>query len=394
MPSPHVIVVGAGPAGIAAAAQLGTVVRTTVVSDDPAAPYNRTAVNKGLLLGAVDRGGLGYPEASALGLVSRLVGRAVALDPGGRKVTVGSEVLPYDAVLVATGAAPVPAPPAWGAGARVHRLHSPDDGLALRERVGPGGRHVVVVGAGLIGTETTGVLHDLGCTVTLVSREASPMRARWGRLVAGWLLEEQRAAGTHLLLGHEVQAIDAADGRVRVRLTGDVEVDADDVVLAIGHTTTLDWLAGTGLVEDGAVPVDRDGRTGVPGVYAAGEASATGPARARHPHWGAALHQGRRAARAILADLGLAEPLHESAWLPSYSSYFRDAKLTVVGDATGYAAEHVVAGEPGPGRWTVALTDGEERLLGVVGVRGARVATRLRDAVRDRAPLAQAIALL
>lgn len=392
MSEPHVVVVGCGAAGTAAGAELGPRVRTTVLDSESEVPYNRTAVNKGLLLGAVDRSGLGYPEATALSGVTHVAGRAAAVDPRARTVTTeDGAAIAYDALLIATGGRPAPAPvPATGA----HRLYSPDDGLALRARVADGGRHVVVIGSGLIGTETAGVLHDLGNEVTVVAREPDPMRARWGSDVADWLLTEHEAAGTHLLLGREVAEIEAGASGASVMLTDGTHVEADEVVLAIGGATELGWLDGTGVAGDGLIAVDPDGRTPVEGIYAAGDVAAVGREAIRHRHWGAALHHGRRAAAAILADLGLAEPRHESPWLPSYSSYFRDAKLTVLGDATGHTAEHVIAGEPGPGRWTVALTDDDERVLGLVGVRGARVVTRLRDAVRARLPLADALALL
>ena len=75
------------------------------------------------------------------------------------------------------------------------------------------------------------------------------------------------------------------------------------VVIGLGVTPAVEYLAGTGLVEKGAVPVDEGMQTRAPDIYAAGDIAAVPDAdweRRRVEHWVVAQRQGQRAARGML----------------------------------------------------------------------------------------------
>jgi hypothetical protein len=166
------------------------------------------------------------------------------------------------------------------------------------------------------------------------------------------------------------------------------------VLVALGVLPATGWLLGSGieLGPDGALAGDAQQRVpGCPGLYAAGDLAAVpGPdgQPIRVEHWGAALAQGRAAARAALADLGLGGPLDALPdGLPSYSTYVHGTKLTVLGwsqRATGELPLHGLASDD---RFAVALHDRRDRLVAAVGVGGARAVNRIRALLDQQAPV-------
>jgi apoptosis-inducing factor 3 len=89
------------------------------------------------------------------------------------------------------------------------------------------------------------------------------------------------------------------------------KVEADFVIIGVGVQPRVEFLEGTGIVENGAVPVDEHMQTRMPGIYAAGDIAALpdpDSGRRRVEHWVAAERQGQRAALCMLdADPGIME---------------------------------------------------------------------------------------
>src|SRR6478609_7978014 len=189
MGTTRVLVVGAGAAGSATAtvlAQAAAELEVVIVGAEDRLPYNRTTVNKGLLSGAVDDAGIALPGMDLPRVTWRLGERVVHLDPVNRSVRLaGGEQLSADAVVIAVGARPRRLPIEDPGGNRMLTLRSADDTARLRDQLTPGAP-VLVVGAGLIGTETSGVLRQAGHAVVLVDAAATPMAPLVGPTVAEW----------------------------------------------------------------------------------------------------------------------------------------------------------------------------------------------------------------
>jgi 3-phenylpropionate/trans-cinnamate dioxygenase ferredoxin reductase component len=400
MGTTRVLVVGAGAAGSAAAtvlAQAAAELEVVIVGAEDRLPYNRTTVNKGLLSGAVDDAGIALPGMDLPGVTWRLGERVVHLDPVNRSVRLaGGEQLSADAVVLAVGARPRRLPVEAPDGNQLLTLRSADDTARLRGQL-TSGAPVLVVGAGLIGTETSGVLRQAGQPVVLVDAAATPMAPLVGPTVAEWILREHRAAGIDVRAGTTVQSLSPrADNSLSVTLSDGTQLTSAVVLTALGVTPDTDWLAGSGVLGDalaGAVAVDGQQRViGRPGLYAAGDAAAVpGPdgRPVRIEHWGAALAQGRAAARTVLADLGAGGPEEHlpAIELPSYSTYVHDTKLTILGWPQLATQEVPLLGRPGDDRFAVALHDQQQRLVGAVGVGGARAVNQIKDLLQRRAPV-------
>jgi 3-phenylpropionate/trans-cinnamate dioxygenase ferredoxin reductase component len=326
----------------------------------------------------------------------------VHLDPTALSVRLSNgEQLAADAVILAVGVRPrrLSLSVDGQAADRIVTLRSAADTGRLRGLL-TRGAPVLIVGAGLIGTETAGVLRHAGHHVVLVDAAATPMAPLVGATVAEWILREHRAAGVDVRPGITLRALSTkADGRLSATFSDGTQAAPHVVVAAPGVAPDTGWLADSGVLGGdaaGALTVDDQHRVlGWPGVYAAGDVAAVpGPdgTPVRIEHWGAALAQGCVAARAVLTDLGLREPTGERppANLPGYSTYVHGRKLTILGWPQLATGEMPLLGTPGDDRFAVALHDDDHRLVAAIGVGGARAVNRVKDLLQRRAPVTEA----
>ena len=273
---PAVVVVGASLAGLRAVEELrhrGFDGPITVVGAEPHLPYDRPPLSKQLLAGewGLDRVALTVPTPGGLdglGVDWRLGTRAVGLDTARRRVALeGGEELPYDGLVIATGATPRRLPGTDGL-AGVHTLRTLDDALAIRAELDAGAGRVVVIGAGFIGAEVAATCRARGHAVTLLEALPVPLERALGREMGTVVAELHRDHGVDLRLGVGVAGFEG-DGRVeRVRLADGSAVPADLVVVGIGVSPATDWLAGSGLALDDGVVCDAT-TLAAPGIVVA-----------------------------------------------------------------------------------------------------------------------------
>jgi NADPH-dependent 2,4-dienoyl-CoA reductase/sulfur reductase-like enzyme len=338
-----VLVVGAGQAGARAAETLrseGYQGRIVLVGDEPVPPYERPALSKELLAG------LREPEALALKEVAayehqeielRLGRRVLRLDRGEALLDDGN-LVPWDAVVLATGARARSLPGRAPAG--VYRLRTLTDALALRPELVPG-RQLTVVGAGLVGCEVASTASELGVHVTLVDR-ALPLQPALGAEIGAVLAARQRDRGITLRLGACATGFRAGpNGRVRSVLLDDGgEVPTEVALVAAGAEPACELLGVQ--TRHGRIPTDACGRTSVPGVFAAGDVGLPfNPWLGRSApfdHWTAASGLAAAAARAVV---GMEAPYAEP---PSFWS-----------DQLGLRIQF--AGRPGP--WARVALEGD-----------------------------------
>ncbi|MER7379015.1 NAD(P)/FAD-dependent oxidoreductase [Streptomyces lanatus] len=360
----RIVVVGASAAGLAAAETLrregydGTL---TLVGDEPHAPYDRPPLSKQILSGEWSTQQLplrAYADLDALNLDLRLGLAATGLDVTDRTVRLanGSGV-PYDGLILATGVRPRRLP---GEGA--HVLRSLDDALALRDRLSPG-RRLVVVGAGFLGAEAAAVAWRLGCEVTLLEPAPVPLAHAVGTEVGRVLSQAHLDHGVNLRTGVTVAEV-TEDG---VRLADGELVEADEILVAIGSLPNTEWLTDSGLAVGDGVVCDQYCEV-AQGVYAAGDV-----ARWHNPLFGVAMRiehrtnaaeQGMAAARNLLAAPEARRPF---APVPYFWSDQYDMKVQAYGYLRGHDEVAVVEGDLADRRFLAAYRTGQ-RLTGVLSV--------------------------
>lgn len=293
-----------------------------IVCAEPEPPYDRPPLSKELLAGAVGEDAVAYRPAwwYEEKRVELLLGaRAEALDPGARSVRLeGGAELRYDHLLIATGGAARRLPFLDGY-ANVHSLRSLEDARRLRRELVRGAR-LAIVGAGFIGQEVAATARGLGVEVTMIEALPAPLAPILGERIGAWFADLHRDEGVRVMTGAKLEAA-RGKGRVEELILADgTAVACDAVVVGVGTVPATGWLAGSGLDEAG-VRTDASGRTGVPGVFAAGDASVPFDPRfgvhARTEHWDAAAWQGAMVAGAMLGEHPGTPPL-PSFWSDQY----------------------------------------------------------------------------
>ncbi len=136
-------------------------------------------------------------------------------------------------------------------------------------------KRLIVVGGGYIACEMASIFRGLGCDVQLVYRGEQILR-NFDDEVARFVTHEMRGHGIHLHLSAKPQCITReADGSLRLTATDGRHFDADAVLMATGRVANTEGLgldaADVALNPKGAIDVNAQFETNVPGVYALGD---------------------------------------------------------------------------------------------------------------------------
>jgi 3-phenylpropionate/trans-cinnamate dioxygenase ferredoxin reductase subunit len=310
MSTPEFVIVGGGLAAGTAAVTLreeGYDGHLTLIAAEAHKPYIRPPLSKGYLA-ELDESELWVQQddwwrdhdvevrtgqhARAL----NLEGRSVELEGGGS--------VPFDRLLIATGATPkkldVPGADADG----IHYLRTIEDSRGIREATEDGEKKVVVVGSGWIGMEVAATVRGFGNEVTVVSHAKVPLSTALGDELGEVFAQLHLDHGVRLIRGAGVEGFGVSDGRVTsVRYDGG-EVEADVVVVGTGIQPLVRIAQDAGLQTEKGILVDAGMRTGVDGVFAVGDAAdpmhpVVGQ-RLRSEHWANAIGTGRTAALNML----------------------------------------------------------------------------------------------
>jgi NADPH-dependent 2,4-dienoyl-CoA reductase/sulfur reductase-like enzyme len=381
----RIVVVGASLAGFRAAEELRALGHTgpiALVGDEPRQPYERPPLSKQVLAGKQP------PEATAIAVASGSVDDlaldwhlgtpATGIDLHTRTVLLGGgERLPFDGLVIATGASPRRLPGTDHLEG-VHTLRTLDDCLAIRAALVSVPRRVAVVGAGFIGAEVAATCRGLGIEVSLIEALPVPLERGLGARMGAVMADLHRDHGVDVRLGVGVVLIEGGRRVERVRLTDGAVLDVDLVVIGIGVSPNTEWLNGSGLKIDNGVVCDQT-CSAAPGVVAAGDVARWPNVRfdelMRVEHWDNAIEMGAHAARTLLAPGGMAQPYAPVPWF--WSDQY-DRKVQLAGRAGADDIVEVVSGSIEERRF-VAFYGRGGRVVGVLGMNQPAKVTRWRS---------------
>jgi NADPH-dependent 2,4-dienoyl-CoA reductase/sulfur reductase-like enzyme/nitrite reductase/ring-hydroxylating ferredoxin subunit len=332
-PPRQIVIVGGGAAGFGAAEMLrrrgfgGSIV---MLSQDAAAPVDRPNLSKDYLAGSAPEDWLPLRPSEFYAenrIELRLQAEVVGIDTKTRQVMIaGSANLPYDRLLLATGAEPGRLPISGANLPHVHTLRSLADCRAIIEAA-KGARRAVVIGASFIGLEAAAALRTRDIEVHVVAPEQRPMERVLGSQMGDFVRALHEEHGVVFHLENTATAIDAR----RVVLESGETIDADLVVVGVGVRPRLTLAEKAGLVMDRGVKVDAYLETSVRGVYAAGDIARWPDPHSgdniRVEHWVVAERQGQTAASNML---GLSERFDA---VPFFWSQHYDVPINYIGHA-------------------------------------------------------------
>ncbi len=335
----QIVVVGTGLAGALAVETLrdeGFDGAIMLVGEEPVRPYERPPLSKDLLQGAKSARDVFVHDESWYDAheVDLRTGTAVrTLDVDGRTVELDdSSRLPYDRLLLATGSMARPLRVPGGDLPGVHVLRTLADAQRLDVAL-QSASHVVVVGAGWIGTEVAASARSLGRDVTLVGRGTHPLERVIGPELGAFYGDLHRDHGVRLVMGVDVDSLRGTHHVEEVRTTDGQVLPADLVIAGVGASPRVELAEAAGLSVNGGISTDQCLHTSGNWIYAAGDVSAAWHPifrrRVRVEHWANARHQGRLAARNMLG----ARLSHERV------PYFYSDQFEVGMEYSGYAPE-------------------------------------------------------
>lgn len=267
----QIVIIGAGECGTRAAFALregGFGGGITLIGREPHLPYERPPLSKPAdsqarlklicALDMLESANIAYHQGLS----------AERIDPASRVVaTSDGSALPYDRLLLATGAQP-----------RGLTCPGAEHALSLRsfadaERIfsrAVEGRPVVIIGAGLIGMEMAAVLRAKGAAVTVVEAGPRVLGRAVPTVFADQLLARHLAEGVEVLVGQGLASIEPE----RVVLADGRELAADMVISAIGVVADTALASAAGLAIGNGILVDVHLRSSDAAIYAAGDCAA------------------------------------------------------------------------------------------------------------------------
>ncbi|MDH7489594.1 MAG: FAD-dependent oxidoreductase [Anaerolineae bacterium] len=389
------VIVGGSAAGMAAAQsirELDAHGDILILSAEADAPYYRPLIPYIVMQKktAEEIALMGQGPYTARNIHVRLNSPAIRVDTAARVVNVlGGDAVPYDKLLIATGARPYIPPEIKGVDTPgVYAPRTLADARSLAARAGMA-RHAVMAGGGLLNLKTSFALLERGVAVTLVVASPEVLSQVMEPDGAALIRAALEKAGLRILTGRNVvEVLAGPNGVSGVRLDTGEELPCEILCIGKGVRPNVEFLEGSGIVVERGVVADEYTACSVPDVYTAGDVASTFDPitgkRIMTALWTNAVEMGRCAGRNMAG--------HRTA----YSGTFGVLNATQVADVpfvsmgivhtSGTPYEVHVHATADTYRKVVFSEDGK-RLIGATLVGDISCAGFYRHLIRERTPV-------
>jgi NADPH-dependent 2,4-dienoyl-CoA reductase/sulfur reductase-like enzyme/ferredoxin len=381
----RVVIIGNGVAGSTAAEKLRRAspsLKIDVVTNEPLHFYNRMAIGR-VIYGRTGFDGLQLLPESWFEENNVEVWRntvATGIDRAHKTVQLGTgEKLPYDKLVLATGARASTPMPDFLRRKNAFVLRAADDAQAVRNYVqSSGARRAVVLGGGVLGVEAADALHHLGLDVTLLQRADRLMNAQLDEQAGAKLTSYLEGIGIRIAVNSSVDRWEGEDAFHTAWLSHGPRIRADLFVACLGVSANLYLATQAGLDTGRSIKVDSAMRTSDPDIYAVGDvAEAVGPGGL----WPVGAAQADAAVESIL---GSSKPYQIPRIVLQLKSEGIDIRS--FGDLTAKPGDEVLTAQPeDTAWWRLIVRDGT--LTGAVFAGPPQSAKHFTKVVKDNIDL-------
>ena len=382
----NIVIIGGGPAAVFAAIEAkkrDAAATVTLVTDEACEPYEKPPLSKAVLLGTArpeDAPIAGPGGLAGHGVAVRLGARCAAIDRAARDIVTNAGRLPYDALVIATGSRMRELPLLPPDMPRVHYLRTDAQARALRDAL-VHCKHLVVIGAGLIGLEVAASAAQLGIEVTVIEFAARVMARACDEETGALILAEHQHHGVEVEVSTAVKEVTRQlDGSLALETADGEMYVADLVVVGAGVVPDDALAAAAGLAVQDGIVVDAQCRTSDPAIFAAGDAT-----RFPGPHGLVRLENWRHAQdHGVVAGRNAAGGSEAFNAIPSFWSEQYDLYIQGVGWPEA-SAQRVRRPLPGKSALMLEVKDGV--IAYAVGINVQRDLAAIRRLIERRIPV-------
>ena len=304
------VIIGAGPAGVAVAETVrehDDQSEIVMLTAEPYPPYSPPALVEYFLTGNPVHFWKGEDFPARLGLDYRAGRRVLKVEPDRKRLLVDNgEPMPYERLVIASGGR-LYSPISGSDKENIHNFKSLQAGQMLLEQVRSRDiRTVLIVGAGFIGVEVAIMLREMGLEVTMLVR-SRPMRGMLDPETSQIVLEMLHSRGIRIFQGEEADATSflGEERAEAVQLRSGKQLTADLFVAATGLKPNIEFLTGSGIETNWGIIVDDYLRTNFPDIHAVGDVAEVAGrhgegGRNVYPNYPNAVEQGQTVAYNLL----------------------------------------------------------------------------------------------
>ncbi len=274
--SEHIVILGSGLAGYNLVRELrkhSKSARITVITRDNGAFYSKPLLSTGFKNNKT-ASDLATHSAEAMSADYQIHVETFTtvqnINTSAQYVETDRGPITYDKLVLATGAAPISAPLQGNGGARVYQVNDLDDYHRFRTAAKHAQR-VLVIGAGLIGSEYANDLIQSGKSVVAVDPLASPIATLLPEKASLSVKRALSNAGVEYHFDTVVERVDLDEQGVVATLANGETVKADVVLSAIGVRPRIDLAQSAGIETNRGIVTDRMLKTSAHNVYALGD---------------------------------------------------------------------------------------------------------------------------
>lgn len=276
--SPQIVVVGSGLAGFGVLRELRKLssdAKLTLVTLEDGHFYSKPALSTALAKGKTAETlvtSTAEKMIAQLMLDARIGRKAEAIDRTGKALCTTGGPIPYDALVLATGALPVRPPIEGDAAHRAIAINQLDHYERFRREL-PDGARVLIMGSGLVGTEFANDLVTSGYKPVVVDMLPLPLGQLVPPVVGEKVRDRLAAEGVEWHLGRKIVSINYSQpgpGYVAT-LDDGTTIEAALVLSAVGLSPNVALAQEAGLDVDMGIKVNQYGQTSDPHIFAVGD---------------------------------------------------------------------------------------------------------------------------